>query len=486
MSASFDNTTNTLPPSTGSKANDLPPLLTERPPRVLIAGAGLGGLFLGILLEKARIPFEIFERSAEIRPLGSIMCLSANILPAFEQLGLLEELMSFSKPSQGVTFLTDRLDLIGKNEGTPAELVGYDRLLCARPELYDMLLKRIPPGKIHLSKRVLSFEQNHEGVKVHFSDNTSMHGDILVGADGAHSAVRQHLYKTLTKEGLLPKTDTLEMSKGYISLLGTTESLDPAKFPEVLNAKDYFVIGDKDTPYTWTMFTIPGNRICWNVVVQLGITEIADEQFSCSDWVPQQNQKMMDSIRHFVTPHGALGDLFDATPIECVSKVYFEDMLFETWNHGRAVLIGDAAHKLLPSSGAGAVNAMQDAVLLANHIYDIKPTSFDNIKTALSDYKNERFEAIKDQYPQSHISAKLIFGHTLLERIIRYVVFNWLPKWLQHRQLLKDTAYRPQANFLPQAPKRGTMDAIPQNPSKSTQGEKEEEETKKKAAVSAI
>lgn len=77
-----------------------------------------------------------------------------------------------------------------------------------------------------------------------------MHGDILVGADGAHSAVRQHLYKTLTKEGLLPKTDTLEMSKGYISLLGTTESLDPAKFPEVLNAKDYFVIGDKDTPYT--------------------------------------------------------------------------------------------------------------------------------------------------------------------------------------------------------------------------------------------
>jgi hypothetical protein len=54
---------------------------------------------------------------------------------------------------------------------------------------------------------------------------------------------------------------------------------------------------------------------------------------------------------------------------------------------------------------------MQDAVILANHIYDIKPTSFNNIKTALSDYKQERFGAIKDQYPQSHMSAKLIFGH---------------------------------------------------------------------------
>ncbi|KAF8937997.1 hypothetical protein BGZ47_008764 [Haplosporangium gracile] len=342
----------------------------------------------------------------------------------------------------------------------------------------------IPSGKIHMSKRVLSFEQNHEGVTVQFSDNTSMHGDILVGADGAHSAVRQHLYKTLAKEELLPKTDTLEMSKGYISLLGTTKALDTSKFPDVLSSKDYFVVGDKDTPYTWTMFTVPGNRICWNVVVQLGITEIADEQFSCSDWAPQQNQKMMDSIRHFATPYGALGTLFDATPIECVSKVYFEDMLFETWNHGRTVLIGDAAHKLLPSSGAGAVNAMQDAVLLANHIYDIKPTSFDNIKVALNEYKGERFEAIKDQYPQSHISAKLIFGHTLWERIIRYVVFNWLPKSLMHKQLLKDTAYRPQANFLPQVPKRGSLATIPQNPSKRVY--KEEEEAKKRAAVAAI
>ncbi len=88
-------------------------------------------------------------------------------------------------------------------------------------------------------------------------------------------------------------------------------------------------------------FTVPGNRICWNVIVQLGATEIADEQFSCSDWVPQQNQKMMDSTRHFKTPYGTMGDLFDATSVEGVSKVYFEDMLFETWNHGRTVLIGD-------------------------------------------------------------------------------------------------------------------------------------------------
>jgi monoamine oxidase len=57
-------------PSGGFKGSDLPPLVTDRPPRVLIAGAGFAGLFLGILLEKAGIPYEIFERTAEIRPLG--------------------------------------------------------------------------------------------------------------------------------------------------------------------------------------------------------------------------------------------------------------------------------------------------------------------------------------------------------------------------------------------------------------------------------
>lgn len=77
------------------------------------------------------------------------------------------------------------------------------------------------------------------------------------------------------------------------------------------------------------------------MIVQLGVDATADEQFKTSDWVPQENKKMLDSIRHLKTPYGTLSDLFDVTPIERVSKVYFEDQLFETWHHGRTVLIGD-------------------------------------------------------------------------------------------------------------------------------------------------
>ncbi|KAG0293461.1 hypothetical protein BGZ96_002803 [Linnemannia gamsii] len=460
MSGPVEDTT--PPSSEGFKGSDLPPLVTDEPPRVLIAGAGLAGLFLGILLEKAGVPYEIFERTAEIKPLG-----------------LYDQLMSFSKEGIRSTYYNDRLKVIARNDSDDGEHIGYERILFARPELYDMLFKQIPSHKIHMSKKVLSFQQNHEGVMLRFSDNTIIHGDILVGADGAHSAIRQHLYMTLDKQGLLPKADTKAMSRGYISLLGTTGPLDPVKYPGVLkeDCETSFILGDKNSPYTWTTFTVPGNKICWNVVIQLGITEIADDQFRSSEWVPEQNLEFMDSIRHFKTIYGTLGELFDVTPIDGISKVYFEDMLFETWTHGRTVLIGD---------GAGAVNAMQDAVLLANHIYDILPTSFENIKAALNNYKEERFDAVKDQYPQSHISAKLMYGHSLFERLLRQVIFNWMPKSIMRKQLSKDTAYRPQANFLPQAPKRGTVEIIPQWPSRRITKKGEEEEEAKMIAARAL
>lgn len=98
----------------------------------------------------------------------------------------------------------------------------------------------------------MTFQQNHQGVMARFSDGSTIHGDVLVGADGTHSAVRHHLFKTLKGQNELPANDMRSMTKGYMCFLGTTNPLDPVKFPgvdreESCNAMN---IGDKSSPYT--------------------------------------------------------------------------------------------------------------------------------------------------------------------------------------------------------------------------------------------
>ncbi|KAF9997491.1 hypothetical protein BGZ80_006995, partial [Entomortierella chlamydospora] len=84
---------------------------------VLIVGAGVGGLMLGAALESANIPYHILERATELRPLGSAIALSANVLPVFEQLGIYEELKSVSLPHVSVDIFNTKLDDLGSIDG---------------------------------------------------------------------------------------------------------------------------------------------------------------------------------------------------------------------------------------------------------------------------------------------------------------------------------------------------------------------------------
>lgn len=96
-----------------------------------------------------------------------------------------------------------------------------------------MLLRLIPAQKLHFGKRVLSMNQGPHGVLIRTQDGHTHEGDILVGADGAYSGVRQSLYERLKKDNELPASDTEELPFRYVSLVGQTKPLDPEEYPEL-------------------------------------------------------------------------------------------------------------------------------------------------------------------------------------------------------------------------------------------------------------
>jgi 2-polyprenyl-6-methoxyphenol hydroxylase-like FAD-dependent oxidoreductase len=117
----------------------------------------------------------------------------------------------------------------------------------ARPDLYNVLLRQIPKERIHLGKKVMSTLQNEQGVMIRCADDSTahIHGDILVGADGAYSAVRQNLYRDLKAKKALPGSDDVPLPYSCVCLVGQTEVLDPEEFPDLKKAcsQSYSILG---------------------------------------------------------------------------------------------------------------------------------------------------------------------------------------------------------------------------------------------------
>ncbi|GJJ74444.1 hypothetical protein EMPS_06802 [Entomortierella parvispora] len=437
--------------------------------KVIIVGAGIGGLLLAILLEKIGLDYDIFERSKEVRPLGSIMSIGPNILPVIEQLGLLDDLLKFSFPVPTLNIYNEDMSHVGTTSFEAfKERGGYDFLAFSRPDFHHLLLSQIPSHKLHLGKKVLSLLQGDRGAMIRTSDGKTHEGDIVVGADGAHSAIRQCLYDRLAEENKLPRSDSTNLDLGYNCMVGVATGLDSEIYPGLKDGHAHFCTTVAyNVPHSWRIFMVPGNRICWSVSVQITLNEGKTQAMRNSEWGPEAIEDMVKLVAHHKVPvGGTLGDLIEATPKDLISKVVLEEKMFETWYHDRTVLLGDACHKMMPSAGQGACNAMQDAVILANCLFDLQSGSIEDITAAFKSYKNQRYPQASAQFKISQQVGKIFYGHSFTERMIRYAILNWAPKSLESGNFVKAYSYRPQAVFLPQVEDRGLFKALPQHESR--------------------
>ncbi|KAF9541476.1 hypothetical protein EC957_003036 [Mortierella hygrophila] len=446
----------------------MPDSQTVKSPKVIIAGAGLAGLTMAILLEKAGIEYQVLERSSEIQQtLGGAIILSFNVMPLMEQFGILDQIEAISFPIETTMIYKEDMEVIREiNLRSNRKMVGYGTQVIPRPQLHAILLALVPKEKILVNKSIESLVQDTESVTVTCEDKSTYTADILIGADGSDSGTRRALYKDMEKDGITPKIIEEENKTLYMSVFGTTDPMDPANFEGLDDdcTRCDTVVGD-ERGLTYRTFIIPNNRVSWRVDFQSSEMDPEwVEGYKNADYKAFDLKKMPERWRgRELAMMGSLGILFDNTPQDKICKVVLEENIYENWKHGRTVLIGDAAHRLLPGF---ALEGILDAIVLANLIYEMPASNHKNITKAFDEFYDERFPSPRRELTPTQQATHVMFGRTWLDVAGRYLLLKLVPKYFKEKSRDYINYYRPQAAFLPRVETRGDNPPTPQRTSK--------------------
>ena len=333
--------------------------------KVIIAGAGVGGLVTALMLHARGIDCEIYEQADAIRELGVGINTLPHAIKELAELGLLERLDAVAIRTHEL-FYTNRFgqEIWREPRGLDA---GYDvpQFSIHRGRLqgviYQPVRARLGESRIHLGCRLGAFTQDDAGVTAYFFDRNGVHrhtsyGDVLIGADGIHSLVREKLYP---HEGP-PAWNGLMLWRGAID------------WPAFLDGRSMVVAGGlaaKVVIYPIAEGSRPDRRLTnWAVVGRVGDGSTPPPQKQ--DWSrPGRFEDLMPHVQRFSIPYVDANALIQATSEFWEYPMCDRDPL-PRWSHGRITLLGDAAHPMYPVGSNGASQAILDARFLADRLKD--------------------------------------------------------------------------------------------------------------------
>lgn len=329
--------------------------------KVIIVGGGIGGLTTALMLYARGIDCELFEQSDAIHELGVGINTLPHAIRELAGLGLLDQLDDISLRTYDLFYLTRNGQQVwAERRGLDA---GHDvpQLSIHRGRLQGVLLRaaveRLGAKAINTGCRLGAFSQDEGGVTAHFFDRlgahrTVAHGDILIGADGIHSTVRQTLFPD---EGP-PCWNGAMMWRGA------------ADWPAFLSGRSMIIAGGLDAKaviYPIAEGSVPANRLTnWAVLVRLNDGSTLPSRRE--DWTrPGKRYELMSHVAGFSIPQVDLAALIQATPEFWEYPMCDRDPL-PYWSNGRVTLLGDAAHPMYPVGSNGASQAILDARCLAD------------------------------------------------------------------------------------------------------------------------
>jgi salicylate hydroxylase len=338
--------------------------------KILIAGAGLGGLAAAGCLLKAGFDVEIYEQAPQLGEVGAGIQMSANAMHVLNYLGVGEEISSKSvRPAAYVFRLHDTGEEIDRfalsEEHLRLHKAPYNQ--AHRADLHAILARAVQemkPDVVHLNKRTTGFEETADGVELFFDDGTSAKGDIVIGADGVKSVIRDQI------SGVAPATYTGD-SAWRVTI--PREKL-PANFME--EVMSVWMGPGKHAVSYW----IRGGAML-NFVGCVEMPAKSEESWTAK--FPWENMKA-----DFEGWHDDINTIIDlANRDECYLWALYKRPVNNAWSSARATILGDAAHATLPYLAQGAAMAIEDGAVLARALRQC-----DDITEALDLYQRNRME----------------------------------------------------------------------------------------------
>lgn len=347
--------------------------------KVVIIGAGMGGLATGIALRQAGYDVEIYDRVSELRPAGAGISLWSNGVKVLNSLGLGKEIALIGGNMERVAYYSNTGEKLTDFSLQPlVDQVGQRPYPVARTDLQGMLLQVFGAENVQLNSKCVAVEQDADRVTAIFEDGRKATGDVLVAADGTHSITRSYVLGHAVERRYV----------GYVNWNGLVPASDDLA---AKNSWDVYVGEHKRA----SMMPVGGDRFYFFFDVPLPKGTVSK---------PDYREELASFFKGWAIPVQTLIQRLD--PLK-TNRVEIHDIEpLQTLVRGRVALLGDAAHSTAPDLGQGGCQAMEDALVLSTYLQ----TTNISVEDALKRYEAARKERVADVVTRARKRSNMTHG----------------------------------------------------------------------------
>lgn len=334
--------------------------------QIAIIGAGIGGLTAALALLRSGIDVKVYERAQALGEVGAGIQISPNATRVLEALGIGQALAAIS-------FMPGFLRMRDGRTGNVVseipvgragiERYGFPYLHVHRADLHTILLDAVrdrDPEAVVVNAECVDFDTWSDGVEVRFADGRAVQADAIIGADGIHTVVGRNLFGADK-----PRFTGNVAWRGLVPASSLPDGLVPPDLTVWVGPGKHMV----------QYFVRRGELVNYAAILE-------EDGWTSESWTEQG--KKSELLTRLADWGPEVRTLVEATQSLFRWALFDRDPRLQ-WSKGRATLLGDAAHPMLPFLAQGAAMAIEDAYVLADRLI-----SLPSVPEALGQYESLR------------------------------------------------------------------------------------------------